>query len=91
MARVLKQSLPKPPDHYDQAYISQLVDAVNRYMFQAQAQGETIVARLIMTDPPGPADSPPTGLPTGMVYLKQVPGGAPGDVFLTIVKDTDPQ
>jgi len=71
MARVVRQSLPQPPPVYDQTYISRLTDAVNEYMFQAQAPAEVIAARFILVDPLHiPADVPDTtGLPTGMMYL----------------------
>lgn len=74
MARSVRQSLPKPPPEYDQAYISQLADAVNRYMFQAQAPAEVIAAHFIMTDPLHiPPDIPNThDQPTGLIYLRQI-------------------
>jgi hypothetical protein len=81
MARQVRQTLPDPPDQYDQQYIAALVRSVNSYMSQAQALGEVVAARFIMTDPvPVPGDyagmvgSPDTsGLPVGTLYLKLVP------------------
>ena len=91
MARVVKQNLPQPPETYDQDYIAQLVGAVNRYMVQREAQGEMVAARFIMTDPISvPGDYPTTaGLPTGTIYLKQVPGAPAGTMFLTVVGKGD--
>jgi len=95
MARVVKQTLPQPPPQYDQDYIAQLVEAVNRYMIQREAQGEMIAARFISTDMPIVAAStagayPDTSLlPTGTLYLTQVPGGTPGQYFVTVVKKAD--
>jgi len=91
MGRVIKQPLPQPPAAYDQTYIAQLADAINDYMYQAQAPAEVIAARFILIDPLRiPTDVPnTTGLPTGMMYLKQVPGATAGSYFLTLVMDTD--
>lgn len=94
MARQVRQTLPQAPAKYDQAYIAQLADAVNRYMYQREAPAEIIAARVVLTDPPQipTTDWPGTsGLATGTLYLKQVPGGASTDLFLTVVKQGDPQ
>jgi hypothetical protein len=90
MARTVRQKLPAPPPAYDQAYIGRLVEAVNRYMLQREAQGEMIAARFVMTDALRvPADIPDVStLPTGALYLTQV-GGA-GPYFLTVVNEGDP-
>jgi hypothetical protein len=71
MARVVRQRLPEPPPQYDQEYIAQLAEAVNRYMVQREAQGELIAGRFIMTDPVNiPGDLPDTStLATGTEYL----------------------
>ena len=76
MARSVRQLIPAPPDHYDQQYLSRLVDALNRYMFQRQALGELIAARFIMTDAPSIPDLFPdtTTLATGTLYLDQING-----------------
>lgn len=98
MARVVKQTLPQPPPEYDQAYIAQLANAVNRYMIQRESLGEMVAARFIMTDPPRVVpgalatspDFPNTiELPTGTIYLKQVPGAPAGTYFLTVVTKQD--
>jgi hypothetical protein len=94
MARIVKQNLPQPPPEYDQAYIAQLARAVNQYMIQRESASELIAARVILVDPPtvgtGPGTYPDTSkLPTGTVYLKQVPGAPAGTYFLTVVKETD--
>jgi hypothetical protein len=96
MARVVKQNLPEPPPQYDQAYIAQLTKAVNQYILQREALGELIAARFIMTDPPYVGTGTPvpgypdtSKLPTGTVYLKQVPGAPAGTYFLTVVKESD--
>jgi hypothetical protein len=74
MARVVQQPLPDPPPVYDQQYMFRLANAINLFMLQstAQAKGETIAARFILTDPVHiPGDQPDTaGLPTGMLYLQ---------------------
>jgi len=97
MARVVKQTLPQPPAQYDQDYIAQLAEAVNRYMIQREAQGEMIAARFISTDMPivdpagGVSAYPNTSLlATGTLYLTLVPGGAPGQYFVSVVKKADP-
>jgi hypothetical protein len=71
MARIVKQNLPQPPPQYDQEYVAQLANAVNRYMVQREAQGEVIAARFVMTDPVMvPGDLPDTStLATGTQYL----------------------
>jgi len=91
MPRDVRQALPRPPTVYDQSYIAQLADAINRYMFQAQAPAEVIAARFICVDPLRiPGDLPDTvKLPTGMLYLKQVPGAPAGTYFLTVVTQED--
>jgi hypothetical protein len=81
MARQVRQTLPDAPPEYDQAYIAALARSLNSYMNQAQALGEVIAARFIMTDPlkvPGEAET--NGLPLdtadialGTLYLKYVP------------------
>ena len=94
MPRQVRQTLPEPPPVYDQAYIARLADAVNRYMFQRDS-GEMIAAHFIVTDPiqigaPTPPGLPNTsGLPTGLVVLKQVPGAPAGTFFLTVVTESD--
>ena len=99
MARVLRQVLPKAPTEYDQNYISQLADAINRYIVQREAQAEVIAARFVATDVPSdvaragppaiPADDVST-LATGTLILRQVPGTS-GDagLFLTVVTPQD--
>ena len=96
MPRQVRQTLPEPPPVYDQAYIARLADAVNRYMFQRD-QGEMIAAHFICTDPiqvgagSGPIGLPnASGLPTGLIVLKQVPGAPAGSFFLTVVTESDP-
>lgn len=90
MARVVKQIVPAPPDHYDREYIAKLADALNKYMFQRQALGELIAARFIMTDPPTiPPDATPQ-LATGTLVLKPLPGAPAGTYYLTVVQETDP-
>jgi hypothetical protein len=73
MARSLRQALPQPPPVYDQAYIAQLTDAINRYITAKESQGEEIAARFVMTDPVSvPGDLPDTStLATGTLYLGQ--------------------
>ena len=75
MARQVRQTLPDPPPQYDQQYIAALARSINNYMSQAQALGEVVAGRFIMTDPiMVPGDIPDTGqLPMGAVYLKLVP------------------
>ena len=94
MARVIRQTLPQPPPSYNQAYIAQLANAINRYMVQRESLGEVVAARYIMTDPPRvgeeATDFPDTTrLPTGTLYLRQVPGAPANTYFLTIVSDQD--
>jgi hypothetical protein len=92
MARTVRQDLPSPPAIYDQAYIAQLAEAINRYMVQREAPAEVIAARFILVDPLEiPGDVPDTtGLPTGMLYLAKPPGWVTGGpYFLTIVLGTD--
>jgi len=83
MPRQIKQTLPQPPAAYDQAYIAKLADAINRYMFQAQALGELTAARFIMTDPP----TTTLGSPVGTLYLKTCPACG---LVLTVVQESDP-
>lgn len=85
MARQVKQTLPQPPPVYDQEYIARLANAVNSYMFQAQALGEVVAARFIMTDLP----TTTVGAPNGMLYLVEYPPGS-GQYFLSVVQETDP-
>jgi hypothetical protein len=78
MGRVIKQPLPQPPAAYDQTYVAQLADAINDYMYQAQAPAEAVAARFILIDPvhiPGDLSNT-AGLPTGMIYLAPVAGNA---------------
>lgn len=82
MARQVRQTLPDPPPQYDQQYIAALARSINNYMSQAQALGEVIAARFIMTDPP----TDTVGLPVGTLYLKTV-NGVP---VLTVVMTGDP-
>jgi len=94
MARVVRQTLPEAPPVYDQAYVAQLANAINRYMVQRESLGESIAARFIMTDlvrvGTGPDDYPDTKqLATGTIYLKQVPGAPAGTYFLTVVTEGD--
>ena len=88
MARQVRQTLPDPPEHYDQRYIAALARSINNYMGQATALGEVIAARFIMTDAIHiPGDKPDTsGLPVGTLYLKTV-SGVP---VLTVVMTGDP-
>jgi len=98
MARAVKQNLPQPPPTYDQEYVAQLANAINRYMVQREAPGESIAARFISTDMPIVDKTPPTGvtaypdtsqLPNGTLYLTAVPGGTAGQYFVSVVKKTD--
>ena len=99
MARTLRQVIPKAPPQYDQTYITQLADAINRYIFQREAQGEMIAARFVATNVPStvPRTGPPAvpaddvhGLPTGTICLKHVPGTTgDGGLFLTVVTPQD--
>jgi len=91
MARIVRQTLPKPPAIYDQAYIADLADAVNEYMFQREAPGEVIAARFIMVAPLHIPDDQATtaGLPTGMLVLKPLPGQPAGTYYLTVVSKQD--
>jgi len=82
MARQVRQTLPDPPAQYDQQYIASLARAINNYMGQAQALGEVISARFIMTDTP----TDTVGLPVGTLYLKTV-NGVP---LLSVVLVGDP-
>lgn len=97
MARIVKQTIPAPPDHYDQQYTARVVDALNRYMFQ-RSQGEIIAARFVATDTPIVGASPnlpdTSTLPTGTIYLSSIVGatansstyaqaGATGSLTLT--------
>jgi len=93
MARAIRQSLPKPPPTYDQAYMAQLADAVNRFMFQETAPGEIIAARFIVVQPIHvPGDQATTaGLPTGTIILKPFPGQPAGTYYLTVVAPGDPK
>lgn len=90
--RPIRQRLPTAPATYDQIYIAQLADAVNDYMIQATAPAELVAARFICSNPVTvPDDMPDTStLPTGTLYLKQVPGAPAGTYFLTIVTAQDP-
>jgi hypothetical protein len=98
MARIVRQTLPEPPAVYDQAYIAQLANAVNRYMIQRES-GELTAARLVLTSPPtiGAATAAyPNALPdartlsTGTLYLID-PATAPAATrFLTVVTPQDP-
>lgn len=99
--RILRQQIPTPPPHYDQTYVSQLVSAVNDYMTQAASPGDVVAGRFILSDPTGlivgdmnpsspnydPRASLPntSTLPTGTLYLTQVPGAAQGTYYLAVV------
>ena len=87
MARQVRQTIPRPPAEYDQDYIARLVDAVNNYMFQREAQGEMIAGRYICTSMPSNVDGT-ANLPTGTLYTKPCP--ACGFDVVCIVKTTDP-
>lgn len=93
MARIVKQTIPAPPGHYDQQYTARLVDAFNKFMFQ-QSQGESIAARFIATDTPIIGVSPnlpdTSTLPTGTLVLRSLPGAPAGTYYLTVVQETDP-
>jgi hypothetical protein len=93
MARIVRQTIPAPPNHYDREYTARLVDAINKHMFQ-QAQGESIAARFIATDTPiiGAAPNLPSTatLPTGTFVLKPLPGAPAGTYYLTVVQESDP-
>lgn len=100
MARIIRQNLPDPPPVYDQAYISKLADAINRYMIQATAQAEVVAASYICTapvivDPRGvePGSVPNTaGLPNGTLYLYPIAApasGQPGHFYVSIVTEND--
>jgi hypothetical protein len=82
MARQVRQTLPDPPPEYDQQYIAALARSINNYMAQAQALGEVIAGRYIMTDVP----TTTVGLKVGTLYLTSV-SGVP---VLSIVQETDP-
>jgi hypothetical protein len=71
MARVVKQSIPKPPPQYSQEHAAQMAEAINRYMIQRESLGEMPAGRFVLTDPVAiPGDLPNTsGLPNGMMYL----------------------
>ena len=98
MARSVRQTLPEPPPVYDQAYIAQLANAVNRYMIQRES-GELIAARVVLTNPPtigAATPAYPEALPdastlsTGTLYLID-PATAPAATrFLTVVTPQDP-
>lgn len=96
MPRTVKQTLPTPPPVYDQAYMAQLVAAVNRYMTQRDV-GEMIAARFIMTDVPivdasntKPNEYPDTSqLPTGTIYAKPINAVKSTDPVLTVVLKGD--
>lgn len=92
MSRTIRQTLPDPPPVYDQAYIAKLVNAVNNYMVQKEAQGELVTARLILTDTLRvPADVPNVAtLPTGTVYLVSTNNITTGMWLLTVVNPGDP-
>jgi len=93
MARTVRQALPQPPPAYDQAYLAQLAEAINYYMFQREAPGELIAARFILVDPlhvPGD-QATMAGLPTGMLVLKPFPGQPAGTYYLTVVTPQDPK
>ena len=83
MPRQIKQTLPQPPPVYDQEYLARLAEAVNKYMFQAQALGEWTAARYIMTDPPLTT----MGSPVGTLYLKNC---ATCGLVLSVVQVGDP-
>jgi hypothetical protein len=93
MARIVRQTIPPPPGHYDQQYTARLVDAVNKHMFQ-QAQGETIATRFIATGTPiiGPSPNLPdtSTLATGTLVLRPLPGAPAGTYYLTVVQESDP-
>jgi hypothetical protein len=101
MAHAVRQVLPNAPPVYDQAYIAQLADAVNRYMIEREA-GELVSPRYIMADPPsvgGAGELPPATLPsteglaTGLLYLRKIPGTEADPAiprFLTVVTPEDP-
>jgi hypothetical protein len=93
MARIVRQTIPAPPGHYDQQYTARLVDAINKHMFQ-QAQGESIAARFVATDTPiiGAAPNLPntSTLATGTLVLKPLPGAPAGTYYLTVVQESDP-
>lgn len=100
MGRTVRQILPAPPSVYDQAYLAQLANAVNRYMIQRESLGELITARLILTDPPTLAPGTPQypialpdtrTLPTGTLYLLNPATAPAGTRFLTVVTPEDPQ
>lgn len=86
MARQVRQKIPDPGPEYEQKKAQQITAALNRYMFQAQALGEVIGARFIMTDNP----TSPSGLALGTIYLKQMPGQPAGTYYLTVVQKGDP-
>jgi hypothetical protein len=87
MARTVRRPLPEPPVVYDQSYIAQLAEAINQYMFQRTAPAEITAARFILVDTiTVGVDVPDTStLPSGMLYLLQVPGAPAGTYFLTVV------
>ena len=86
MARQVRQTVPVPGPKYEESKAKKMAAALNNYMFQAQAPGEVIAGRFIMTD--NPTDT--VGLAVGTIYLKQLPGAPPGTYYLTVVNDTDP-
>jgi len=100
--RQIRQQLPKPPPHYDETYIARLTDAVNSYMFSAQAPAEVAAARFIcvapvIVDPTGSiAGSIPdtSTLPTGTLYMflnQAGAAGTPGRFLISIVTKDDTQ
>lgn len=87
MPRQVRQTVPNPGAEYDQTKAQHVAAALNRYMYQAQAPGEVIAGRFIMTDNP----TGPEGLAVGTLYLKQMPGQPAGTYYLTVVTEEDPE
>lgn len=81
--RQIRQTVPMPGPKYNQALTAQIVEAINRYMFQETGQGEIIAGRFIMTDQPTTTE----GLAVGTLYLKNIPGYG---LVLSVVQPGDP-
>lgn len=83
MARQVRQGVPAPGPGYEEAVAKKMASALNNYMFQAQAPGEVVAGRFIMTDQP----TDTVGLAVGTLYLKTIPGYG---VVLSVVQEGDP-
>lgn len=96
MSRVVRQTLPDPPEAYSQEYVFRLVNALNLFMNQVTAPAEFVAARFISTDAPivdatglTPGSIPDTSsLATGTLYLTPNPNAPPAFLF-SIVTGAD--